>query len=98
VRQDQARWNLVPNRAQLLSSRESVAIAVVSWAVKRIMKNAISQNELEELLGAARAAGRAEGYAQAKFEMALERAKATAETVPATESESPVRVRPGESP
>lgn len=42
------------------------------------MNNSIDTRELEELLEAARAAGRAEGYAQAKFEMARERAKLVA--------------------
>ena len=39
------------------------------------MNNSIDAKELDELLEAARAAGRAEGYAQARFDMARERAK-----------------------
>jgi hypothetical protein len=39
------------------------------------MKKSLSENELEELLAAARAAGHAEGYAQAKYEMALQKAR-----------------------
>jgi hypothetical protein len=39
------------------------------------MNRSITDKELEALLQAARAAGDAEGYARAKFEMALERAK-----------------------
>jgi len=44
------------------------------------MNKSISDNELEEYLRAARAAGDAEGYARAKFEMALEKAKAVLES------------------
>ncbi len=51
------------------------------------MNNPISGMELEALLQAARAAGRAEGYAQAKFEMALERAKTVVES---SQLETPV--------
>ncbi len=41
------------------------------------MNKSIGDMELEELLQAARTAGDAEGYARAKFEMALEKAKGT---------------------
>jgi len=44
------------------------------------MNNPINDKELEGILEAARAAGRAEGYAQAKYEMALERARAVVES------------------
>jgi len=52
------------------------------------MNKSIGDKELEELLEATRAAGRAEGYAQAKFEMALERAKAAAAAPPTPASSS----------
>jgi len=42
------------------------------------MKKTFDQNELDDLLAAVRAAGRAEGYAQAKLELALERASVNA--------------------
>jgi hypothetical protein len=77
----------VPDYGSLLASRESVATAVVAWAKRRIMNKSISDNELEALLLAARAAGDAEGYARAKFEMALERARAAVEILPANESQ-----------
>jgi hypothetical protein len=64
----------------MLESRESVSLAVRDWAKRRIMKGQIDKKELAELLEAARAAGRAEGYAQAKLEMALERAGETQST------------------
>jgi hypothetical protein len=44
------------------------------------MNKSINDNELEAYLRAARAAGDAEGYARAKFEMALEKAKAALES------------------
>lgn len=67
----------VEKSALLASSKESVAIEILKWAKRRIkiMNNTYSSKQLEELLEAARAAGRAEGYAQARLEMVLERAK-----------------------
>jgi len=44
------------------------------------MSNSLNKKELEGLLEAARAAGRAEGYAQARLEIALERAGAGGDT------------------
>ncbi len=58
------------------------------------MNNPFSSKELEELLEAARAAGRAEGYAQAKLEMALERVNATAETTKAKQESPASQVTP----
>jgi hypothetical protein len=52
-----------------------VASSVVVEAKGRIMNNLLNDKQLEELLDAARAAGRAEGYAQAQFEFARERAR-----------------------
>jgi hypothetical protein len=69
-----------PDYASMLSSKESVANEILAWAKRRIMNNPIGEKELENLLAAARAAGRAEGYAQAKYEMALERARAVIES------------------
>jgi hypothetical protein len=65
----------VSDCALVFHNKESVALAILAWAKRRIMNNSISDKELDELLEAARAAGRAEGYAQAKFEMARQRAK-----------------------
>jgi hypothetical protein len=59
-----------PDYASMLSSKESVANEILAWAKRRIMNNPISEKELENLLAAVKAAGRAEGYAQAKYEMA----------------------------
>jgi hypothetical protein len=78
----------------MLASKESVTAAIVAWAKRRIMNNPFSSKELEELLEAARAAGRAEGYAQAKLEMALERVNATAETTKAKQESPASQVTP----
>jgi len=54
------------------------------------MKSSFTKKELDDLLVATRAAGRAEGYAQAKYEMALERASADASgEPPSTNSNTP---------
>src|ERR1035441_5420045 len=71
--------NVLPNVEKFdltLASKESVAEAILIWAKwrVRIMNNPLNKKELEQLLEAARAAGRAEGYAQARLEIALERA------------------------
>jgi hypothetical protein len=63
-----------PTCENILASRESVTIEIVAWAKRLIMRKSFSEKELEDLLEAVRAAGRAEGYAKAKLEMALERA------------------------
>jgi hypothetical protein len=69
----------VPRCDLLLQSSESVAAEIVAWAKRRIMKKPIDEKELESLLQAAKAAGEAIGYARARFEMALERAKEVVE-------------------
>ena len=55
--------------ASILASKESVSVEIARWAKRRIMNN---KNRLEGLLEIARAAGVAEGYAKAKYEMARE--------------------------
>jgi hypothetical protein len=53
------------------------------------MNRSIDEKELDRLLQAARAAGDAEGYARAKAEMALEKAKEALVTAPVTHEASP---------
>lgn len=57
------------DHASCLKSKESLAAAIVAWAKARIMRRSIDEKELERLFEAVRAAGNAEGYARAKFEM-----------------------------
>ncbi len=54
------------------------------------MNGSIDEKELERLLQIARAAGDAEGYARAKFEMAVERAKGTLLSGSVADSATPV--------
>jgi hypothetical protein len=58
----------------LAASKESVAIAIATWAKRQLMSNSLNKKQLEELLEATRKAGWAAGYAQAKLEIALAQA------------------------
>jgi hypothetical protein len=64
----------VPKHPTLLESKEAVTVEIITWVKRRLMNKTFSQKELDELLAAVRAAGRAEGYAQARIELAMERA------------------------
>ena len=72
----------VENDYLVLASKKSVAEAILIWTKwrVRIMTNPLNKKELEHLLEAARAAGRAEGYAQARLEIALERVGTAGDT------------------
>lgn len=73
----------------LLASKESVERQVLAWARKsikrRIMTKTLTDKELDDLLAVTKEAGRAAGYAQAKLEMALERAKSGGQAIASTE-------------
>jgi hypothetical protein len=65
----------VKKYALVVESKKSVSTAIFEWAKwrVRIMATSLDKKELDAIIAAARAAGRAEGYAQARLDMALER-------------------------
>ncbi len=59
-----------PN-SDLTSSKEAVATAILLAAKRRVMAKTLSKKELSDLMTTVRRAGFAEGYAQAKMDMAI---------------------------
>jgi hypothetical protein len=62
---------IVSKRAVNASSKEAVATAILLAAKRRVMAKTLSKKELSDLMTTVRRAGFAEGYAQAKMDMAL---------------------------
>lgn len=61
----------VPKSDLNCSSKEAVATAILLAAQRRIMAKTLNKKELSDLMTTVRRAGYAEGYAQAKMDMAL---------------------------